>query len=408
MFFFFVSSPVLAANFLDVVINEIAWMGRENSFNDEWLELYNNTQEDILLEGWVLKAEDGSPEIELKGVIPAQGFYLLERTDDNTVPEIPANQIYRGSLKNSGENLELYDNFGNLVDKVNCRAGWFAGNKETKQTMERKNPKISGNNPENWQDSQVFGGTPKAKNSSGNLLGKNRSLNNSKNKKEGKKRQYPSGIIFNEILPSPEGPDSENEWIELFNQNSFEVDLSGWQIADEIGSSKIFTIPENTKISGQGFLLLTRPLTKIILNNSGDSLMLIQPNGNILDKVTFEKAPKGKSYSLIDSRWVWSSILTPGEENIVLKTTKTEKIESQSSFGKTPFKKAKNEESQNLPNKEKALAGIKESFNKKDFFFSLGQPPNFWTILLIGFSVAIFSGVIILIIRKKTKKSSDK
>ncbi len=51
---------------------------------------------------------------------------------------------------------------------------------------------------------------------------------------------YPSGIFINEFLPSPEGPDVEGEWIEIFNQNSFEVDLSGWQLQDMEG--KIRTI----------------------------------------------------------------------------------------------------------------------------------------------------------------------
>src|SRR4030042_7178446 len=33
------------------------------------------------------------------------------------------------------------------------------------------------------------------------------------------------GIIFNEILPSPEGPDETEEWVEIFNKNDFEVYL---------------------------------------------------------------------------------------------------------------------------------------------------------------------------------------
>ena len=37
---------------------------------------------------------------------------------------------------------------------------------------------------------------------------------------------YPTGIVFNEILPSPEGADAEEEWIELYNQNDFDVDFA--------------------------------------------------------------------------------------------------------------------------------------------------------------------------------------
>lgn len=158
--FLFLGFPVLAASPLDVLINEIAWMGSERSFRQEWIELYNNTDFAINLEGWLLKTADRTPEIYLTGTIPAKGFYLLERSDDNTVPHIPADQIYKGALKNNGENLKLYDNFGNLIDWVDCSRGWFAGDNQTKQTMERV-----GSDPTQWANSQNPGGTPKAKNS---------------------------------------------------------------------------------------------------------------------------------------------------------------------------------------------------------------------------------------------------
>jgi len=148
--FVFTLVGVLPTN--NVVINEIAWMGTEISANDEWIELYNNTELPINLAGWVLRG------INLTGIIPAQGFYLLERTDDKTVPDIPADQIYTGALNNNGENLELYDSSGNLIDSANCQAGWLAGDNSTKQTMERKDANA-------WQTSQNPGGTPKAKNS---------------------------------------------------------------------------------------------------------------------------------------------------------------------------------------------------------------------------------------------------
>jgi hypothetical protein len=159
-FFLLPLQNIKAAESLDVVINEVAWIGTANSANDEWLELYNNTASVISLDGWNLNAEDGTPTIKLKGNIPANGFFLLERTDDITVAEIKADLIYKGGLGNNGENLKLFDNSGNIIDEVNCSGGWLAGDNTKKQTMERKTDF-------SWQTSQIPGGTPKAQNSQG-------------------------------------------------------------------------------------------------------------------------------------------------------------------------------------------------------------------------------------------------
>ena len=91
-----------------MVINEVAWAGTPASHYDEWIELYNTTDQDVDLRGWLLIAGDGTPAVQLDGVIPARGFYLLERTDDSAVANIPADQIYTGALENSGETLYLY------------------------------------------------------------------------------------------------------------------------------------------------------------------------------------------------------------------------------------------------------------------------------------------------------------
>ncbi len=37
LFFLILASSTQAANSLDVIINEIAWMGTESSYNDEWI-----------------------------------------------------------------------------------------------------------------------------------------------------------------------------------------------------------------------------------------------------------------------------------------------------------------------------------------------------------------------------------
>jgi len=164
---------------LSVVINEIAWMGTKANATDEWIELYNNTDQDIDLEGWILRTTDGTPEIELAGVIQTQNLFLLERTNDNTISGITADLIYSGALGNDGEKLELLDSYGNIIDSVDYSSGWIIGDNDTKQTMERINSNESGSSPSNWASNNLItrngldagnpaskiNGTPKAKNS---------------------------------------------------------------------------------------------------------------------------------------------------------------------------------------------------------------------------------------------------
>lgn len=138
----------------DILINEIAWMGTETSANDEWIELYNPSSSDISLENYILLL--GEKEIPLKGTIKANGFFILERTDETTLPQIKADLIYTGSMKNTGMKISLKEEV--LIDEVNFENGWTVGDNTTKQTAERTE---SG-----WQTSSLVGGSPLAKNTS--------------------------------------------------------------------------------------------------------------------------------------------------------------------------------------------------------------------------------------------------
>ena len=56
---------------------------------DEWIELKNNTSAPITLTGWTL-TNTGSVYVALDGIIPAGGFFLLERSGDDTVSFVAA------------------------------------------------------------------------------------------------------------------------------------------------------------------------------------------------------------------------------------------------------------------------------------------------------------------------------
>ncbi len=128
---------------------------------------------------------------------------------------------------------------------------------------------------------------------------------------------YSRFIFINEFLPSPSGPDEENEWIELVNESNESVDLSRWQLDDKEGGSAPFTVPEKTVIGPNSFLVFGRPQTKIALNNEGDAVRLFAPNGSLVHETSYaEKTKEGLAAAMFSSNWEWTESLTPGSSNV--------------------------------------------------------------------------------------------
>ena len=376
-------------NPLDVVINEIAWMGTEANSSDEWIELYNNTNQDINLEGWALYDKETLIE-PLIGIIQANSYYLIERTDDSTIQNISASQEPSGwggyGLNNNGEHLKLLNQELVIIDEIDCSLGWFEGGSSSFKTMERIDFKEIGSNLHNWQtsvstqkiaiDSQgnIINGTPNTKNSTNLELPSEEII-------------YSSDIMINEILPSPEGADSENEWIELKNQSNQEISLFNWSIRDEKGTINTYVFPENTNIKPQGFLVLTRPISGITLNNSEDGLVLIQPNQNIISSVNYINAPLGESFNYINFERVWSDQLSPNSSNLPRKEAEKETTE-ENAIKNIPEEDPEKDKTIHINNLEGDIEG--EIIDKN----------NFVNVFLIALSTSILFSFLILKLKK--------
>lgn len=169
-----------------VVVSEVAWMGTGAASDDEWMELHNPTSQSVNLAGWTLRADGGTPGINLSGTIQAGGYFLLERTANTTISDVSADMIYTGALNNSGPiNLRLKDAAAREIDFIDY---WYAGDnalytsdKTTRKTMERVNAQVAGDNAYNWRtnrgaivngqdaDGNNILGTPRAQNSVHNI-----------------------------------------------------------------------------------------------------------------------------------------------------------------------------------------------------------------------------------------------
>ena len=124
-------------------------------------------------------------------------------------------------------------------------------------------------------------------------------------------------IAINEFLPNPSEKDESSEWVEIYNGSETITDISGWQLDDEDGGSKPFVFPQNTLIAPKSYLVFSRQITGIALNNDKDSVRLLLPGGIIFQEIKYENPPQDKSSAKTDEGFVWN-IPTPGTANLSL------------------------------------------------------------------------------------------
>lgn len=130
-----------------------------------------------------------------------------------------------------------------------------------------------------------------------------------------------ASILLNEILPDPSGPQSEEtEFIELYNTESTDVSLDNW-VLDDItsGGSSPYTIPQGTIISGNNFLVFLKKDTGVTLNNSGDTVQLLDSYGSAKDTYTYSASFEDISFGRsTDGGGTWTKCIevTQGRPNI--------------------------------------------------------------------------------------------
>ncbi len=129
-------------------------------------------------------------------------------------------------------------------------------------------------------------------------------------------------IQLSELYPAPVA--GQEEFIELYNPNDQAISVNGLKLTD--ASGKTFTISEatieSTSVAAHSYLVLPYSTTKIILNNSGDTVIITNESGAILDQTTYASALSGFSWSRHigitdpETRWDWTSLVTQGTANM--------------------------------------------------------------------------------------------
>jgi len=330
---FFVSSKVFSAN-TDIVINEI---GAYPTSTHEWIEIWNKSSEPVDLTGWKFWENNTNHGLAVSGTdaVVAAGEYAVIAQDANQfILDYPffSGSIFDSSwtsLNESGEEIGLKDANGNFVEQ-------FTYISAPNFSLQRKNPFLADFTNSNW-----------AEHTSGNTVGAlnifvspsseqtTTSIPVSPAQSTGGNGSGPqtvqespvqnlTSVKINEFVVDPQ---VDNEWVELYNTGSENLNLAGAMICDSRNSTS--TCKKISGSIGPNKWFFVDLLTRSFLNNGGDSVIFKDAVGNIVDRVDYadELIPdEGQSLARKsdgidagnDDDWIVTDNLTPGAANIIL------------------------------------------------------------------------------------------
>lgn len=222
--------------------------------SEEWIELYNPYAHSIQLEGLELDdSEGGSRAYALTGSIEAKSYLVISVEDSGL------------SLNNTTDEVRLL---------LNDEILWSIPYSDVVEGLSY----ALVNGSYEWTTP-----TPGSPNLSNELEG-----------------DLSEEIELTEVNPNPEGPDAENEWIEITNGGDQSVDLGNWSIDDGEGGSDPYFIPEGTIIAPGESIIIERTESKIALNNSREKIQLFDYTQELMDEIEYESTQEGQSYSKIE------------------------------------------------------------------------------------------------------------
>lgn len=131
--------------------------------------------------------------------------------------------------------------------------------------------------------------------------------------------------ILSEVLANPEG-DDDGEFIELVNPYDTPLALNGFSIDDAANGSRPWKVPEDVFIPPHGFLVLWHEDTGITLNNTGDSVRILNADGAAVAEITIPASPDGVAFD-VASGTARPAKPTPGAANVPLTQPTTKEKE---------------------------------------------------------------------------------
>ncbi len=285
-----------------IILNELL-PNPEGDDDGEWIELKNISSDDIDLTDFLIQDESGrgyliSPDDFSTTTIGAGEFFAIDYL------------ISRIVLNNTGDKITIFDSNENKISEIS-----YSSVKEGQSFARFNNAWSWTNSPtkglenvltENTQNSNSVTIINNTTNNTSDIVKEENALicdSNSLNK----------SIIISEVFPNP-GGDDINEFIEIYNPNDYDINITNWKIKDLSKSSYSLS----GAIGSKNYLLISREDSKIALNNSNEEIFIYDCGESSITSLKYDKSYENKSYSynLATKEYFWTASTTPGEENI--------------------------------------------------------------------------------------------
>lgn len=337
----FLLSPFFASAAANLVISQVQVSG-DGGAGDEYIELYNPAESPADLSGWSIQYKSATGNLPLSSgkknlpeiIIPAGKYYLIANSGYNG--SISADLTHSSfSLSGSASGATIF--LSNSTQYVQSCADPFIVDHLSYGTGVGNCPEVAGaplpqseyslariglgtDTDDNAADFVVIPSNPRA-------LGAAPVASEPSVETEKKKIPvaYTQSLVISEFLPNPEGADSGEEWVELFNPSNEIVELTGWKLddkaatGDKVGETA-FVFPADAKVMPNGYYTANLGEENFGLTNfGGDEVRLIWPDGGVATRVLFETdAPEEQSLvRKQDGSYAWTITPTKNHPNVI-------------------------------------------------------------------------------------------
>lgn len=119
-------------------------------------------------------------------------------------------------------------------------------------------------------------------------------------------------VVINEFMAINDFTASDqngeyDDWIELFNLTSDEINLTGYYLTDSKNNLKKYKFPDGTSITGKGYLIIWADgdtlqdglHTPYKLSSDGERIILLSPQLEILDNIEYDAQYNELAYARV-------------------------------------------------------------------------------------------------------------